>query len=124
MTEAQRTGILICHDLMFMSKVSATARHLGLAIQTVGNTADAIKQVQQCHVACLILDLSLQSLNPQDLFNLLPTDSRPATIAFGSHVDVERLQAARQAGCQEVFPRSQFNAQMDAILQRYLGEKV
>ena len=37
-------------------------------------------------------------------------------IAFGSHVDTELLEAARAAGCDDVFPRSKFFAHARDLL--------
>lgn len=37
------------------------------------------------------------------------------TIGFGSHVDRELLEAAKQAGCQEVLPRSRFFSRLDDL---------
>jgi len=43
------------------------------------------------------------------------------TVAYGSHVDKARLDAARAAGCDEVLPRSKFSAELPDLLRRYLG---
>jgi hypothetical protein len=40
-------------------------------------------------------------------------------VAFGSHVQTERLQAARDAGCTNVLPRSRFSASLPELLQQY-----
>ena len=37
-------------------------------------------------------------------------------VGFGSHVDTERLEAARAAGCTEVLPRSRFFARLSEVL--------
>ena len=42
------------------------------------------------------------------------------TVAYGSHVDKDRLDAARAAGCDEVLPRSRFSSELPAWLRRYL----
>jgi hypothetical protein len=38
------------------------------------------------------------------------------TVGFGSHVDRERLEAARSAGCDQVLARSAFFSRLDQIL--------
>ena len=40
-------------------------------------------------------------------------------IAFGSHVDAERLKAARRAGCDVVMPRSQFSDEVEEKLKEW-----
>ena len=42
-------------------------------------------------------------------------------IAFGSHVDTARLQAAQTAGCSEVMPRSRLAATLPQLLGKHLG---
>jgi hypothetical protein len=46
----------------------------------------------------------------------------PTIIAFGPHVHEALLDAATQAGCDEVFSRGQFFAQLDEIISRNLGD--
>ena len=44
-------------------------------------------------------------------------------IAFGSHVDVARLKAARAAGCDEVLPRSAFFEGLEERLRQTATER-
>ncbi|MES2793600.1 MAG: response regulator [Planctomycetota bacterium] len=119
MTIASRVGLLICQDLMFISKVTGTANSLGYQMETVGAPQGLIKAAAGSY-ACIILDLSLQPLAVADLTRSLG-ENPPPVIAFGAHVEVARLAEAREAGCREVLPRSQFNMQLPEILTRYLG---
>jgi hypothetical protein len=41
-------------------------------------------------------------------------------VAFGAHVETDRLNEARLAGCREVLSRGQFHASLPEILKRYL----
>lgn len=43
-------------------------------------------------------------------------------VAFGSHVDVESLKAARAAGCHVVLARSRFAAELPGLLRRYFSQ--
>ncbi|MDB5390374.1 MAG: hypothetical protein JWM11_6020 [Planctomycetaceae bacterium] len=104
-----------------MSKVSSAASSLGLRIEAVGNVALGLTKAAAGGYACVIVDLSLQPLVIQDLTANLHGDVPPPVIAFGAHVDTVRLEEARLAGCREVLPRSQFNAKLPEILQRYLA---
>ena len=119
MTAASRVGLLICQDLMFISKVTGTANSLGYQVETTNPKQGVIKAAAGGY-ACIILDLSLQPFAVADLTGALP-DHPPPVIAFGSHVETARLTEARDASCREVFPRSQFNSQLPEILTRYLG---
>jgi CheY-like chemotaxis protein len=70
----------------------------------------------------VVLDLSSGNVSPAEIVARLHNMSNPPAgiVAVGPHVHEARLAAARDAGCDEVLTRGQFNAQMDAILQRWL----
>ncbi len=121
MTIASRVGLLICNDLLFLSKVTGIAQSLGYQVEAVGMPQGLIKAVVGGY-ACILLDLSLQPLKVADIIANLRDNPPPPVIAFGAHVDTARLEEARQAGCREVLPRSAFNMQLPEILTRYLGE--
>ncbi len=42
-------------------------------------------------------------------------------VAFGSHVDVKALAAAKAAGCHVVLPRSRFAAELPELLRHYFS---
>jgi CheY-like chemotaxis protein len=120
MTHNARVGLLICQDLMFLSKVTGIAQSLGFQIEATSQTQGIIKAAVGGY-ACVILDLSLP-LKVADLTSVLRDTPKPPVIAFGAHVDTARLEEARQAGCLEVLPRSAFNMHLPEILTKYLGE--
>mgnify|MGYP000141423721 CR=1 FL=1 len=60
-------------------------------------------------------------LDPLDLVpRLRGLDTPPgAIVAFGPHVHRAKLQAAQEAGCEEVFSRGQFHRLANEILAKY-----
>ena len=66
MTAASRVGLLICQDLMFISKVTGTANSLGYQVETTNPKQGVIKAAAGGY-ACIILDLSLQPFAVADL---------------------------------------------------------
>ncbi len=113
--------LIVCDDLMFTSKVTATARAHGLTAAVARTPADAARKA--AGVGCVIVDLHLPGLDvPALLGELRAAGSRAAVIGFGSHVDVETLKAARAAGCDRVLPRSQFVRELEAKLPEWAGE--
>lgn len=115
------TGLLICSDLMFISKVTGLAGSLGFRVD-VTNAAQGASKAAEGGYACVMVDLSLQSLAVADVVGSLKNDPPPPVIAFGPHVDTSRLEEARQAGCREVFSRNSFNSNLAEILKKYLGQ--
>ena len=122
MSDVQRssTGLLITKDLFFASKVTGTAAALGLHVVAEADPHRARQRIADEQPACVILDLAMPGLSPAELMSALPAAPRPRVIAFGSHVDTVRLDAARSAGCDDVMPRSRFSAQLPEILTQHL----
>jgi DNA-binding response OmpR family regulator len=129
MTSTPDTGhqtpdaFLVSRDLFFASKITGTAAALGFQVGIEGNPATAAIKAAEPTCRCVILDLTLPDLSVSDLLAALPAAHRPAVIAFGPHVDTVRLEEARTAGCDEVFPRSKFSASLTSILTHYLANK-
>ncbi|MFM9961628.1 MAG: response regulator [Planctomycetaceae bacterium] len=115
-----KIGLLISSDLFFTSKVTGTAQALGLRVEAVDNIASAAARLPVGDIACVLFDLSIPRVSVTDLFAVMPASVRIPIIAFGSHVNVELLEAARSAGA-EVMPRSQFASTLPEILRTHLG---
>src|SRR5712692_7244133 len=102
-------GILLCDDLMFASRIMGTARSLGLTMRTVRSGTDLEQLAAEEKPLCVILDLANPGLSVADVVRRLrPEGNVPVIVAYGSHVDAAGLNAARQAGCDVVLPRSKF----------------
>jgi DNA-binding NarL/FixJ family response regulator len=104
---SESVGLLLSDDLLFTSRITGTARALGLNVNSVRSFDALLAQAVQRRPACVILDLGMPGLVLAELFRQLG-DDRPRVVAYGSHVDAESLRAARAAGCDPVMPRSQF----------------
>jgi hypothetical protein len=67
----------------------------------------------------VLVDLGAPSLNIEALVEHVRAvpGAAPRIVAFGSHVHVERLAAAREAGCDTVMSRGQFFARLDEVLR-------
>ena len=120
---AEPHGLMLCDDLMFTSKVTATARAVGVIVTAVRNVERLIALAETKPPSCVILDLHNTTLDLQVFMTSLreKCPTMPRVIAFGSHVDVELLAAARQAGCDRVMPRSQFVKQLETGLKDWLS---
>jgi len=113
--------LMLSDDLIFNSRVMGTAKDLGAIVRTARNAETLLKLAGESAPACVIVDLANSGLRigevARDLKQLQPA---PKVIAYGSHVDVAGLQAARDAGCDLVLPRSQFVANLPGDLARWL----
>lgn len=115
---ATSDGLLLTRDLMFTSKVTGTAAALGLRIEVVGTIESLSTRAAASWPRAVFIDLAYPDFDPRIVIEQLAGFPRPRVIAFGSHVDIDRLEAARQAGCDEVMPRSRFSSTLPEILQQ------
>ncbi len=101
------TILLLNDDLLDSSRVVGHGRAVGLTVLPCRDTT-ALRQALAKEPVCAILDLHNPSLEVTTLVGELRTAGVKKIIGYGSHVDTTRLKAARQAGCDEVLPRSAF----------------
>ena len=113
-------GLLLTRDLMFTSKVTGTAAALGLRIEVVGGISSVHDRAVATRPRAIFIDLACSDIDPRLVIEQLADMPRPYVVAFGSHVDVDRLEAARAAGCDEVMPRSAFSATLPDLMRRIL----
>jgi CheY-like chemotaxis protein len=110
--------LLLCDDLMFASRISGEARALGSTVKQVRSPDQLLDLTRQETPSCVLVDLAFPGLDLSDLFRRLAEacPSPPRVAAYGSHVDTERLRAARSAGCDPVLPRSKVVEELPRIL--------
>ena len=115
-------GLLLSRDLIFTSKVTGTARALGQRVMVAGNTALAATMIGQWRPKVVFVDLAAGDLVSPAALLAFKAQAGPETpfVAFGSHVDTAALDAARDAGCDPVLPRSRFSAELPDLIRRYL----
>lgn len=115
-------GLLLTNDLIFSTKVTGTADAVGGRVSV---TDDVERATELCRVEsprCILLDLSIPGLEIEAVVQRLRAASEDApVIAYGPHVDRQRLEAASRAGCREVLPRSKFGGTLATLLERYLN---
>ncbi|HEV3263582.1 MAG TPA: hypothetical protein VG013_42495 [Gemmataceae bacterium] len=111
-------GLLLSDDLMFSSRITGTARGLGLVVKPA-RSADVLETLaRQQPPACVLVDLANPGLKIADLIQRLRAvcPRMPRVVAYGSHVDTATLRAAREAGCDVVLARSRFVEELPQAL--------
>jgi CheY-like chemotaxis protein len=116
-------GLLLCDDLLFSSRITATARSLGLSVLPAGSVAALYDLLSKQTPSCIIVDLAVAGRDLSELLGQLRTSASPLprVVAYGSHVDTATLKAAREAGCDPVLPRSKFVEELPQALPRWLA---
>lgn len=111
-------GLLLCDDLLFASKVTATARAHGRAVTVCRDMTRLVAALEERVPQAILLDLHNYTLSLDAVAGWRAAGVR--VVGFGSHVDVAVLKAARAAGCDPVLPRSKFVAELEQELPEWL----
>jgi DNA-binding NarL/FixJ family response regulator len=106
-------------DLLFSSKIRATAKQAGVDITFARTPEEILERARALQPALAIFDLNSAKSNPVETIAAMKRDpslSTIRTVGFASHVHVDLINAARQAGTDDVMPRSAFAAKLADIL--------
>jgi CheY-like chemotaxis protein len=116
-------GLLLSDDLIFTSRITGTARDLGLTVRAARSADVLLTMARATPPRLVLLDLSNPGLSVPDLLGRLREvcPVMPRVVAYGSHVDAAGLRAAREAGCDVVLPRSKFVEDLPAMLPQWAG---
>jgi PleD family two-component response regulator len=111
--------LAIVDDLMFSSKNKATAARLGVTVAFARSSAAALAAMRENAPALVILDLNNPRTDPLGTVAAMKGDPATAsirTVGYASHVQTDVIDAARQAGVDDVMARSAFTTQLADIL--------
>ena len=106
-------------DLMFVSRISTAAQQVGAEIVFVRSPEETLTQARMLNPRLIILDLNSRRLDPLRTIVALKAEAGLAsthTLGFVSHVQGDLIEAAREAGIDEVLARSAFTARLGEIL--------
>ncbi|MBZ5563776.1 MAG: response regulator [Acidobacteriia bacterium] len=110
----------VVEDLFFLAKIQQTAQQVGVTTQAA-SPASAAQDIAQVQPQAVILDLNHRSISALDLVRALkadPTTRSIPIVGFVSHVQADRVSAARAAGCDQVMARSAFTQQLPELLRK------
>jgi DNA-binding NarL/FixJ family response regulator len=103
--------------MLFSSRVLGAAGKLAIGCKIVAAAAQLPAAVGP-GLKLAMIDLGMPDLDLPAIVTAIRASAPGAKIvAFGPHVDVALLDRARQAGCDVVLPRSQFNQQYVEVLR-------
>lgn len=118
-------GLLLSDDLIFTSRITGTARDLGLCMKPARSIEALNGLILQQTPGCLIIDLGHPELHIAEFMVGLGKSCTPMprVIAYGAHVDTARLRTARESGCDVVLPRSKFVEDLPRALPDWMRAK-
>ena len=109
-------------DMMFATKIRAAgeAAQVGTReVRTPQRLRDMLDAPGDDRATGLFVDLETGPEAIELIEAARSHDAPPTIIAFGSHVDTQTLDAARDAGADEVLPRSAFAARLVELLEAH-----
>ena len=121
MSNPSACGLLLCDDLIFTSRITGTAKALGLLVRSARDVALLSSMAREKPPTCVLLDLQHPQLDLVALLIELRAIGPMCVVGYGSHVDAATLHAARVAGCDPVLPRSRFVEELPTALSGWLG---
>ena len=112
--------LAVVNDLFFYSKIRQTTQQLGMELAP-GDDEKLPQQVSDRSPGTVLVELTPGRALERALTSVRALKADPAirdvrVVAFGSHVQTDVLNAARDAGCDEVYARSEFTARLPDIL--------
>jgi len=122
-TNLELTGLLLCRDLIFTTKVKETAAALGYRIQVAGDPLLAKSLIETSRPRVVFIDLTAGEMVAPGVLSAYLKLASPDIwfVAFGPHVEAESLIAAKNAGCQAVLTRSKFAAELPELMRLYFS---
>lgn len=127
--------VYLAADLIWASKIKATAESLGLPCRPVRNMEMLEARLADSDVKALVVDLDVAEMAMEMVGRIRreqqsgrvaeqqngKTKQQIRILAFGPHVARDALAAAQAAGADEVMTRGGFDHNMDQVLLRLAG---
>jgi DNA-binding NarL/FixJ family response regulator len=114
-----RTVIAAVDDMLFISKIRATADHVNVDVLFERNTDALLASARAKNPNLIIVDLQARKIDPIALAMTLKSDPDLRAIVllgFFSHVETDLMNEAIKAGYNRVMPRSAFSKDLATIL--------
>lgn len=114
-------------DLLWASRIKATAEGIGLKARPVRSAEMLRARLEEAGrgeiepVTCFLADLDDAATALELIRTVRAGGARIRVLAWGPHVARDALQAARDAGADEVMTRGGFDHDMENILLRLEG---
>ena len=117
------TGVVAAvDDLLFVAKLQEAAKRLDVPLVLARPSDDLTAVVRERRPALVIADLHAAAWDPIDVIRRIKADPDlrdTPVLGFFAHVRNDLREAAVEAGCDEVVPRSAFSARLLDTLRRW-----
>lgn len=108
------------NDLIFETKIRSTAEQMGVKLVVVRDVTKVCELLEKHSPPLLIVDLNSMGPDAIDVIrSAMDHSQNPHVLAFVSHVDQGLAEQARQAGAQNVMPRSRFSNELPQLIREH-----
>ena len=118
-------NILVFVDgLFFSAKIGEVIRTLGGKPVITADMDRVAERLGDAGAAAIIVDLSLMGTDAVEIITQLkqqPDTMGVPMLAYGQHTSPELLARAKDAGCEQVMPRSNFVNQLPGFLENCMA---
>ena len=114
--------VLLSRDLMLLTRAQTAAQAAGLDLSNADSAAKAIELAAGPDCRGVVIDLRQPDLQIGDLVRQLRLIGPRFIVACCPHVHEASLSTAREAGCDIVATRGQFERDANAILARMVAD--
>jgi DNA-binding NarL/FixJ family response regulator len=107
-------------DLLFSSKIRAVAKQLGTELAFARTPDEILTGARASSPSLIVFDLNSAKTDPIATIAAIKGDAATSglrVLGFASHVHADLIRAAKQAGADDVLPRSAFASRLPEILQ-------
>lgn len=119
-SEATAPNVLLYEtDLFFVVKIRTTLQHAGYEVITARTLVDFTRRLADNVPRLALVNTANPALDWQGAIAAARAANVPV-VAFGSHVDLETQEQARQAGATRVITNSRLAADLPGIVARAL----
>ena len=113
-TATKRHILLLVPDLLFQSRLRAQADALGYDT-ALADTEGSIETALASDPDLVVIDLHADGIDWRGAV-VSANESGAPVLAFGRHTEAALLNAAREAGCKKVVPRSQLVEELPQLI--------
>ncbi len=125
MSETKPVVLVHTEDLFFAIRIQDVIEKLGGRVQNAGDPFDPEESLREAPVLVLVeLGAGGQGNWRQVVQHVRKQTRGIPIVAFGSHVDVDAREAAREAGCDHVWSKSRFVDELPTLVERYTTPSV
>jgi CheY-like chemotaxis protein len=119
-TAAPPTIVVLDDNLLFSAGVASGLKRLGYRARVIDRERGAVERVVDAHPVAILVNLSCRQWDGIALVRELravPGLAGVPIIGFTGHTEVDRIEAARAAGCDRVVANSAIASDLASVLR-------